>query len=87
MKRRRISRVPGDKSMKTVTTNGNGAQRTAGSATPTPATNSDEISASGKRKRKPRKKYMVSELFIASRYPTLIFAVTRNCGIRRRGSR
>ncbi|KAJ8111557.1 hypothetical protein OPT61_g5872 [Boeremia exigua] len=62
VKRRRISRVPGDNSKKIVTTNGNGAQRTAGSATPTPATNSDEIGASGKRKRKPRKKYMSQEI-------------------------
>lgn len=60
VKRQRISRVQGDNAKKTATTNGNGAPRTAGSATPTPAANSDEISASGKRKRKPRKKYMVS---------------------------
>ncbi len=63
MKRRRISRVPGDKSKKTVTSNGNGAPRVAGSATPAPANHPDEISASGKRKRKPRKKYMVSGEF------------------------
>ncbi|KZM22640.1 uncharacterized protein EKO05_0009666 [Ascochyta rabiei] len=61
-KRRRIARVPDNDPKKTVFTNGNGAPRTAGSATPMPVANSGELSASGKRKRKPRKKYLSQEL-------------------------
>ncbi|KAF1928973.1 uncharacterized protein M421DRAFT_420204 [Didymella exigua CBS 183.55] len=69
-KRRRISRVPDENPKKTATVNGNGAPRTAGSATPTPAANSDEVNASGKRKRKPRKKYMSQELVASDEEPT-----------------
>ncbi|KAJ4986852.1 hypothetical protein SVAN01_07657 [Stagonosporopsis vannaccii] len=61
VKRRRISRVQSD-SKKTAITNGRGASRTAGSATPTSATTSAALNVSGKRKRKPRKKYMSQEL-------------------------
>ncbi|KAL1650117.1 hypothetical protein SLS61_006039 [Didymella pomorum] len=68
-KRRRISRVPDENPKKTATTNGNGAPRTAGSATPTPAANLDEVIASGKRKRKPRKKYMSDELVASDGEP------------------
>ncbi|KAF2629908.1 hypothetical protein BU25DRAFT_456334 [Macroventuria anomochaeta] len=68
-KRRRVTRVPDHDPKKTVTTNGNGTPCTAGSATPTPVANSDEIGASGKRKRKPRKKYMSQELVASDEEP------------------
>ncbi|KAF3047571.1 hypothetical protein E8E12_010472 [Didymella heteroderae] len=68
-KRRRISHVPDENPKRTATTNGNGAPRSAGSATPTPAANLDEINASGKRKRKPRKKYMSEEIVASDEEP------------------
>ncbi|KAF2130098.1 hypothetical protein P153DRAFT_366571 [Dothidotthia symphoricarpi CBS 119687] len=48
---------------KTVTTNGHGRSHVAGSATPLTSANSEELSASGKRKpRKQRKKYLSEEI-------------------------
>lgn len=51
---------PAREPKKTVTANGHGRSHAAGSATPRTSTNSEELSASGKRKpRKQRKKYLV----------------------------
>ncbi|KAF3004880.1 hypothetical protein E8E13_006012 [Curvularia kusanoi] len=67
-KRRRISRVSGENSKKAATS-GTGAARTAGTTTPNTATNIDETITSGKRKRKPRKKYMSQELVASDEEP------------------
>lgn len=67
---------------KTLKANGNGLSHSVGSATPSGAAQSEDLSPSSKKKRKSRKKYLVSRSSIACLFKMLISLVSRNCGIR-----